>query len=378
MFIFHLDMMHPDRPIRPMKHKYETLDAITGLAAIAVVIWHAEPLFGWRPASGYLAVDLFFMLSGFVIAHAYDGKLAGGLGAGQFMVQRGIRLYPLYILGTGISALGLLAAFAVGASNNWTPGGLVSAVLLGGAFLPAASANGTLYPLNPPAWSLLSELVVNFVFAAAFLFFSLRRLLITASLAFIVLIATTAWFGDLNTGSKWVDAIGALPRVFFAFPVGMALCRLHRDHGWKIDISPVVPLAAVAALLSIALPGHGAYDLFVVLVLFPAIVLAGASREMPRFQAIAAFLGSTSYAVYALHIPLLALFTRAAGIIFKAQIPVLAGGICFLVAVLIAAWIADLVWDKPVRIWLTRRLVPRKDPANLRMAADGDVGGKIE
>jgi len=343
-----------------MSEKFETLDALRGVAAIGVVVWHAEVLFGWRPQSGYLAVDLFFMLSGFVIAHAYDARLAQGMGVARFMMLRGIRLYPLYGLGTAISIVGLLAAFAIGAHSNWTPGSLFGSALLGSLFLPSIAANGTLYPLNPPAWSLLFELIVNFVFAAGIAYLTIRRLFLIAFLSFVVLVAATVWFGDLNTGWKWADFIGALPRVFFAFPIGMALCRLHRDHGWKIAVNPIVPIAAVAALLTFSAPRQGIYDLATVLFAFPTIVLAGASRGMPGWGRLATFLGTTSYAIYALHLPLLSLFTRAASLIPGPALPAPAGGIVFLILALLAAWIADTAWDKPVRAWMTRRLVPAR------------------
>ena len=70
-----------------------------GMAAIAILIYHAEKYLGMQLLpNAYLAVDLFFLLSGFVIAHNYDGKFTGGMSLTNFMVQRLIRLYPCFLL----------------------------------------------------------------------------------------------------------------------------------------------------------------------------------------------------------------------------------------------------------------------------------------
>jgi peptidoglycan/LPS O-acetylase OafA/YrhL len=96
------------------KLKYEVLDGMRGVAAIAVVMFHAASFFGaLRPPSAYLAVDFFFALSGFVLGYAYDRRLAGGMSAVNFMLRRLIRLYPLYIAGTCLTFVASLIALFV-------------------------------------------------------------------------------------------------------------------------------------------------------------------------------------------------------------------------------------------------------------------------
>jgi peptidoglycan/LPS O-acetylase OafA/YrhL len=104
------------QPAATRRHSFVILDALRGVAAAAVVTVHA-PLFfhsvatpgsvpdasGHAPMTGplfeaYLAVDFFFLLSGFVLAHAYGEKLNDGMTSCQFMRCRLIRLYPLYLL----------------------------------------------------------------------------------------------------------------------------------------------------------------------------------------------------------------------------------------------------------------------------------------
>ena len=84
--------------VRSGKHVYATLDGIRGIAAALVAMRHAGALFpGWDFPNSGLAVDLFFVISGFVVASAYDRRLADGLTLGAFMRIRLIRLYPLYL-----------------------------------------------------------------------------------------------------------------------------------------------------------------------------------------------------------------------------------------------------------------------------------------
>jgi peptidoglycan/LPS O-acetylase OafA/YrhL len=81
--------------------KFVALDAMRGLAALVVVFWHAQGEFAPipRPASGYLAVDFFFCLSGLVIAQAYEDRLQSGLSVAKFAFLRLIRFYPLFAIG---------------------------------------------------------------------------------------------------------------------------------------------------------------------------------------------------------------------------------------------------------------------------------------
>ncbi|TIW52974.1 MAG: acyltransferase, partial [Mesorhizobium sp.] len=97
------------------RHIYLNLDALRGVAAISVMLYHFSPFIadGKVLPSSYLAVDLFFLLSGFVIAHAYDRKIESGMGFGTFRL---IRLYPLYLAGT------LLGAFYLLIKNRLMPG----------------------------------------------------------------------------------------------------------------------------------------------------------------------------------------------------------------------------------------------------------------
>jgi peptidoglycan/LPS O-acetylase OafA/YrhL len=83
-----------------IKSRFGTLDGLRGVAVMVVVLYHAGIIFGaWISRFGYLAVDLFFALSGFVLSHAYDNRFVGGMRVAEFLYLRVVRLYPLYFLG---------------------------------------------------------------------------------------------------------------------------------------------------------------------------------------------------------------------------------------------------------------------------------------
>src|SRR6202790_2270034 len=92
-----------------MKPHYPILDGLRGTAAIMVVIYHLFeayfPVVGHHPTPhGYLAVDFFFLLSGFVVGYAYDDRW-GRMGLRGFLARRLIRLHPMVILGSVIGAI---------------------------------------------------------------------------------------------------------------------------------------------------------------------------------------------------------------------------------------------------------------------------------
>ena len=137
------------------KPHYLLLDGLRGVAALIVIVYHVFECFDWSPVPhGYLAVDFFFVLSGFVIGYAYDSRWQEGLSVARFFKRRLIRLHPMVILGALIGAV----CFLIQGSVRWdgTPvsiGWVMIAMLLGMLMLPlypGASAdvrgNGELFP----------------------------------------------------------------------------------------------------------------------------------------------------------------------------------------------------------------------------------------
>ncbi len=343
---------------------FRTLDALRGTAAIAVAVMHGSKLgdFQLLP-SAYLAVDLFFMLSGFVLAYAYDARLAAGYGARRFLLQRLIRLYPLYLIGTAVA----LAVVLAGLDDDWTRAGLAEAGGYAAAMLPVPPwATGiddhyTLYPLNDAAWSLMFELLVNLVFVAVHRRLGMRALVAWVVLAGIGLVAAVIDAGSMERGWSWTGfAVGA-GRVGFSFPLGVLLYRLHaagRLPAWRVPLWAL--LAAMLVTLTLPSPGDPPEvwrDLAIVMLVFPPLLVAGINTAAPHRMS--DWLGDISYPLYMLHGPLLALLVGLALAhgYDPDDIPLWYRELGLLVLLLACAPFARRI-DAPLRRWLTMRLLP--------------------
>jgi peptidoglycan/LPS O-acetylase OafA/YrhL len=279
--------------VEPQKDVFAPLNGMRGVAAIAVVLYHAEPFFGFNPASrGYLAVDLFFVLSGFVIAHAYEGRFAKGLTATRFLWQRIKRFYPLYALGHFMAAAWIALELIVSPPAILTPIQLVIATVVGGLFLPTR-LTGDLYPLNGPAWSLLWELVINFIFGLIW-----RRTWLIAGMAAGCWAALLLIVGPGQLSQGAGDPLTGFLRAAFSFPVGVLIYRHHRSIP-RLPIPPVLTIVAVAILLLVPIQ-----DLVVVTLLFP-IAIALLARCDQQHRRSFSFLGALSFPLYATHYPIL-------------------------------------------------------------------------
>jgi peptidoglycan/LPS O-acetylase OafA/YrhL len=341
-------------PIRPI---YHSLNGLRGLAAIIVVLFHAEAFFGRQVApGGYLAVDLFFVLSGFVIAHAYDHKFAAGLGAWSFIRHRLIRFYPLYLLGLIIGASWMALELILSPPAALTGQQLAIAFSLGLLFLPSPFGwHANLYPLNVPAWSLFFELAVNAAYALCYRLLTTRVLIGFTLLASALLAAQTLLWG-------FGTPFGSLARSFFSFPLGVLIYRFRE----RIPVVPVPPallvtLLCVPMLIPVSDALRQAYDLACILFLFPAGIALASRIDSPRLMLPMERLGLISFPLYAIHHPVLQV-----GLGIKDYIPVppAAIGLGLILGLLVACSFIDLHYDGPARRWLVRTLVRHKlDPA---------------
>lgn len=337
------------------KAHFQTLDAMRGVAAVAVLIYHFRRLispehgktFGF--ASGYLAVDLFFVLSGFVIALAYDPKLQAGMRFRDFLKVRAIRLLPMIWLGVALGCAVMLFF-----------GGSVARVGIQGALnafiIPRPPMLGDLmFPTNTPVWSLFFEVVANLGFAALFGWLGLKTLKVAVPLAGVALIFLAFRHGGLEDGYQFSGAHVGLARVVFSFFLGVILCRtraLWLGRLPKLPAWAVLTLAAVALWVPVEGVARIAYDLAFILILSPLIVIAGACVEpSARGQKLAVQLGLLSYPLYAVHIPFreaIQLGGEKYG--FDTTAPALVT-IAALVPLSLALF---YVYDQPVRAHLTR------------------------
>jgi peptidoglycan/LPS O-acetylase OafA/YrhL len=292
------------------QHAYPALDGLRGAAAIAVVLHHFPPLgqpglFG----NGLLAVDLFFVISGFVLASAYDGKLAVGLGAPAFMRARYVRLWPVLALGVAAGLAQVLLAPIPAKDLALSAGGRIACAGFGLAILPCPLPSPELFPTDPPEWSLFYELAANLLFALAFVpLLKARRLLALIGAAGGVLLLGILHF----RGASFGGGLHALPfqlgRVGFSFFLGVLLHRtrtiwtprLPRLSPWAIFLVLLV-LLAVPTPRTLDIPVH----LFAILAACPLLVsLAALAPAQGRTARICLAAGAVSYPLYALHLPL--------------------------------------------------------------------------
>jgi peptidoglycan/LPS O-acetylase OafA/YrhL len=339
---------------------YRTLDGLRGVAALLVVTRHVGGFFPARmfPES-FLAVDLFFLLSGFVIAYAYEARLLAGTSLRAFLKTRLIRLYPLYLLGIGV---GVAARLFGGLTDDdhamdWTS--LGQAIAIGLSMLPAAPfmpLGGS--ALDGPTWTLLPELVANLVYAKSVRRLSKPVLLAVTALGGAGLVACEQVYGTLDGGWK-LDALPLLAaRLAFSFFLGVTVFRLRPARGRRPWLAWGC-LAALGAALCMQPGAHWRqlYELVAVMVLFPAILLVAVRSEPGRLGApVFAWLGAVSYAVYVLHHPLGLLADEVQQQFPGAHTPTLLTGALFLAGVTLLGTLADKFYDAPVRQRLSAAL----------------------
>lgn len=334
------------------RHVFATMDGLRGVAALAVAFYHMKALFApIYPASAFLAVDLFFCLSGFVIAHAYGTKLDHGMALGRFAWLRIVRLYPLYALALAIQAGMLLLSALIGR-------GSLSAGLR--MILPAITMlpnpwDRRLYPVNEPAWSLFFELAVNFVAALWWRRLSMKVLIGLVVTGAIGLIAVAVATGTIDGGDMWRGFPLGLFRVWFSFFAGVLLYRC-RGQITVPALPPYLLTMTLVGVLFLASAVGVAGELFAVLVIFPVLVALASTTEPKKPTAMLA-LGRLSYAVYVLHIPLLSV---ALNLLVRLPVnphPPLSG-IIVVGGVVAVSWAADRWFDRPARRVLSAKRAP--------------------
>jgi peptidoglycan/LPS O-acetylase OafA/YrhL len=347
---------------------FHTLDALRGIAAIGVVTFHMKQLFApFAATGGYLAVDLFFMMSGVVLSHAYEDRFRAGMGTINFMRARLIRLYPLYFLGTLLGISVTLASLLGRNIMHWEASSLFQAVLLALLFLPNLSGRpvNQLFPLNIPCWSLFLEILVNLLFVMFWPLLTSRRLIVLSLLTGGAVGLAIMHGGNIDQGSATSSFAVGLARTVFGFSVGVLIARrVRRAYRRESNLK----VLAILAIVGIAISGwpqgelRAIWDAACVLVIFPLTVYWGTLIDPgPRLRRIAAFLGLTSYAVYVLHSPLSSILNSATrhfagGTGEGVGAPYL--GAAVLAVLLIGCWLVDRHFDMPIRRQLSR-IVPK-------------------
>ncbi|QNN64539.1 acyltransferase [Sphingomonas rhizophila] len=353
------------------------LDGLRGVAAIAVMIMHLVGLYLPNvdpPIPAFLAVDMFFMLSGFVLAYAYFDKLDTGLSWRRFMEMRLVRLYPLLLAGILLGALvSLTKQYIEGVPiADERPYMLLPALALlptGLLFAKPEFPFGTPYAFafNFPVWSLFFEIVASAVFATRLR--NAKPIVLVPMFVVSLIGITTLAYWDGSIGGLGVQGLiifcGGFLRIFVPFTIGVLLYRtaVYRR-------SPPVPFWVVALVLSLLLltprPTSPTVELAFILVAFPLIICAGAEASMSSAtRRVCDWIGRLSYPLYLLHLPL----SRATGFVVRRFIddPVVLI-VTTSAATIFGSWIALKLYDEPVRRWLTGKLRARRSATGTKMS----------
>ncbi|MBR5052985.1 MAG: acyltransferase [Bacteroidaceae bacterium] len=374
------------------KPRYEILDGLRGVAAMLVVAYHLlEIHFHGGPDQpinhGYLAVDFFFVLSGFVIGYAYDDRW-NKMSTWAFFKRRLIRLHPMVIFGTLFGALmfyfGSCAEFPLVNETPWWKVLLVMLLCFTMLPLPAsmdirgwAETN----PLNGPAWSLQWEYLANILYALLFRRFSKVALgICVAIFAFftLTLCLDIDLFGFLQERSYasytvvggWSTTpdqlqIG-LTRLLYPFFCGLLVSRIGklikvRGGFWWCSLMIVVLFCM--PWMGLGTEGesrwtNGLYEAFCILVCFPFIVAMGAGSSVKggKSEAINRFLGDISYPLYITHFPLVYMMMSWVDSHKDASLGThIFLSVCVFVLAILIAYGSYRLYDLPVREWLKRK-----------------------
>lgn len=331
-----------------------TLDALRGVAAILVVTYHAfGPDSGFLPG-GYFAVDFFFILSGLVIGRTYQERLDHGLSFSGFMKTRLIRLYPLFALGLILDTLRRLTFSAFGKGDGISAYDVVVSFAREAVMLPSSSKWGTLFSINPPAWSLFMEVAINAVFALALFRLRAAMLLSIAGASFAVFGLAALSEGTFDLGPTWDTAPYGFVRTLFGFSVGMLIAR-SRPFAPRTSWLVVVPAGVLMAAM--LLPSSLFLEALCIGLMMPALVFSGALINPPgSLRNAAKLLGEASYPMYAIHWPLLFALQSVGRAL---HLPTLLANGFIVVVIFLTGLAASRLFEIPVRQWLNRRFGAR-------------------
>jgi peptidoglycan/LPS O-acetylase OafA/YrhL len=347
---------------------FMTLNGLRGLAAFCVMTYHRPEWFypHFLFTDAYLAVDFFFMLSGFVLARAYLARLGKSLSFAKFVSRRLQRLYPLTVLA---ALLGALVFFID--HRGRVPMVLWIDTAATMFTLPTPWGAGS-WRLDPPMWSLFYEILVNIAFGLVVATFGGARMMIyTLILGVAFLIIYPLEYAEFRP--QGVEFLGHIVRVSFLFFMGVLLEILHTRgflKRFRLGVALGGGLLIASFMIHDGTPLGSLLRLAAVVVLYPLIIMGAANHE-PKglLRRVASFSGDISYPLYLLHFPFLAMIAGAALVLHHPKQPTsFAEALARFAIVVVLSWLAFRFYDEPVRAqlakWLNRSRSPATSPAS--------------
>jgi peptidoglycan/LPS O-acetylase OafA/YrhL len=361
------------------KPHYDILDGLRGVAAITVVCFHIFEAFATshldqRINHGYLAVDFFFILSGFVVGYAYDNRWET-MKTKDFIKRRIIRLHPMVVMGAIIGAI----MFYFQGCSVWDVSivsvvALFIATFINALLIPATPGTeirglGEMFPLNGPSWSLFFEYIGNIFYALFIRKFSTKALALLVFIAGCGLasFAILGPYGDICAGFSLtgIEFTAGSLRLLFSFSAGLFISRIFKPTVKVKGVFVICSLSIVALLAVPRIGGaehlwmNGVYDTVCCIVFFPILVYLGASGKGTEkyTMRICKFLGNISYPLYMVHYPFIYLYyawVKNNKLTFQESLP---GAAAVVIGSIILAYICLKFYDVPVRKYLTNRFL---------------------
>jgi len=364
------------------KPHYEILDGLRGVAALLVVFFHIFEVHSQGDHSrqiinhGYLAVDFFFMLSGFVISYAYDDRW-NRMTLNDFFKRRIIRLHPMIIIGMIIGAI--LFYFQDSSGLGWGEIHEVSIwkmlliMVIGFTLIPVGKGLDIrgwdeMHPLNGPAWSLFYEYIANVVYAL------FLRHITKVFLGILVLIAAgiTLHYTLTNPNGDIIGGWSIDPhqlrigftRLAFPFLAGMFLAKTAKlKYTPKAFLSTSILLVVFMSMPRIGDNEHlwmnGLYECFCLMIIFPLVVWLGAGGKVKGKKAsgLCRFLGNISYPIYITHFPIIYVYMAWVTNNNLTLAESWHVGLLCVVISIIVAYVSMKLFDLPIREWLRKRFL---------------------
>lgn len=292
------------------------IHGLRGMAAIVVMIYHFSELTINRKffESGYLAVDLFFVMSGLVLTRAYLHRFKGGMLKWDFIIRRAVRLYPIILVGAFITGVGVLINHLLDYNPPSLSKSFASILLMSFSIPtppPISPNSGLLFPLNSVYWSLFLEVIGSIAFAFVITESRLRNLILFCSASAAIVFFLALENGNLDVGATYQTLFAGAFRFSFSFAIGMLIGRIAPTRRMSSYSKTATLLILTAALLffSPAPEVRWLYDFGVVTLLWPLIVWSASQIDPPQMiQGPFNWSGEVSYALYAIHIPLIGIF----------------------------------------------------------------------
>jgi peptidoglycan/LPS O-acetylase OafA/YrhL len=372
------------------KPHYNILDGLRGVAALTVVWFHIFEAFATshidqRINHGYLAVDFFFILSGFVMGYAYDDRWKT-MKIKDFLKRRLIRLHPMVVMG---ALIGAVMFYTQGCSvwdvSKISIGMLVVATILNVFLIPATPGTeirgvGEMYPLNGPSWSLFFEYIGNILYVLFIRKLKTNALTVLVILAGIGLAIFAIWgpYGDICVGYSLTgdNVLGGMLRLLFSFSAGLLISRVFKpmrgdgtsflakakagvvNYAFWIGAAAIVVLSAIPRLGGVENYWmNGLYDTFCFAVAFPLLVYIGASGETKSkfITRLTKFLGDISYPLYMVHYPFIYLYyawVKNENLTFEQSLP---GALALFFGSIILAYLCLKLYDLSIRRYLANK-----------------------